>query len=75
MKKINVTFSIPEETNERLHALIGRKKLSAFVTVALDNALEDMMESLKKAYAEAERDPDRKKIIEDWKDTETEGWE
>lgn len=75
MKKINVTFSIPEEINEKLHTLIGRKKLSAFVAETLDKALEEKMKALKRAYAEAENDPDRQELIEDWRITDTEGWE
>lgn len=75
MKKINVTFSIPEEINEKLHSLVTKKKLSAFVAETLDKALEEKMEALKRAYAEAEKDPERKKMIEDWKITEAEGLE
>jgi hypothetical protein len=75
MKKINVTFSIPIETNELLHALIGRKKLSTFVASTLNKALEEKMEALKKEYIEAEKDPDRKKTIEEWKILDAEGWE
>lgn len=74
MKKINVTFSIPSETNDLLHSLVGKNK-SAFVTEALNKALEERMEALKKDYAEAEKDPDRKKTIEEWKSLDTEGWE
>ena len=75
MKKINVTFSIPTETHELLHALVGRKKLSSFVTTTLNNALEEKMEALKREYAEAEKDPDRKKTIQEWKVLDTEDWE
>lgn len=75
MKKINVTFSIPEEINDKLHTLIGRKKLSAFVAETLNKALEEKMEALKRAYAEAANDPGQREVAEDWKITETEGWE
>lgn len=75
MKKINVTFSISVETNELLHTLVGRKKLSAFVSSVLQKALEEKANALKKAYAEAETDPDRIACIDDWLPTDTEGWE
>ena len=75
MKKINVTFSIPVETNELLHSLVGRKKLSAFVANALDRALEEKMHNLKQAYAKAENDPNRLKTIKEWKALDTEDWE
>lgn len=75
MKKINVTFSIPEETNKLLHALVARKTISAFVASTLQKALEEKKQALKKAYAEAEKDPDRKKVLDDWKNLDTEDWE
>ncbi|MFA6066115.1 MAG: hypothetical protein WC707_02950 [Candidatus Babeliaceae bacterium] len=75
MKKVNVTFSIPVEVNELLHALVGRKQLSAFVSATLQKALEEKTHALKKAYAQAEKDPDRSKTIDDWQSLDIEGWE
>ena len=68
-------FPYLTETNELLHALIGKKKLSSFVASTLNKALEEKMEALKREYAEAEKDPDRKKTIEEWKTLDAEGWE
>lgn len=75
MKKINVTFSIPEETNKLLHSLISRRKMSKFVADTLQDALVQKKDMLKKAYAEAEKDADRRKTIEDWKVLDVEDWE
>lgn len=75
MKKINVTFSIPSETHEQLQSLIGKSHMSAFVAKLLDKALKEKMLKLKKAYEEAEEDPDRKKVIDDWAALEGEDWE
>ncbi len=75
MKKVNVTFSIPIETQQLLQSLIGRRKMSSFVAKALDKALLEKIEVLKKAYIEAEKDPSRKEIIKDWMHAEIEGWE
>lgn len=75
MKKINVTFTIPLETNKLLHSIIGRRKISSFVTQALNNALKEELEALKEAYAQAEQDPDRREIIKDWDAIDIEGWE
>lgn len=75
MKKINVTFSIPKETNELLHGLIGRRKMSSFVTEILNKALEDKARALAQEYAEAESDKDRNEVIEDWKVLDGENWE
>lgn len=75
MKKINITFSISEEVNKKLHTLVSRKKLNTFVSEALAKALEEKVKELKKAYAEAENDPDHQQLIEDWRVTDVEGWE
>lgn len=75
MKKVNVTFSIPVETQQLLYSLIERRKVSAFVVEALNKALEEKTEILKKAYADAEKDPDRQETINDWKALEGEEWD
>ncbi len=75
MKKINVTFTIPVETNKLLHSVVGRRKISSFVTQALHKALKEELEALKEAYAQAEQDPDRRSTIKDWDAIEIEGWE
>ena len=36
---------------------------------------EETRELLQKAYAEAEKDSDRKKVIDEWRHLETEDWE
>lgn len=74
MKRINVTFSIPAETHELLQSLVGRRKMSSFVSGVLKRALEEKRETLKKAYREAESDTDRIETIEDWGVLDVEGW-
>jgi hypothetical protein len=75
MKKINVTFSIPDETHKMLHALVEHRKMSAFVTQAINSALSEEKEALKLAYIEADKDPDRKAVLDDWDQLETGDWE
>lgn len=75
MKKINATFSLPKETNDLLHALVARQKLSAFVADAISKALEEKKQALRRDYLEAENDPGRKEAIKEWKGTEGEDWE
>ncbi len=75
MKKINVTFSIPKETHELLHGLIGRRKMSSFVTEVLNQALEAKAQMLAKEYIDAESDPERIEVIETWKELDGEDWE
>jgi len=64
VKKIKVTFSISVELNNMLHSMIPSTQLNSFVTQAIERALEK--KSLKKAYLEANEDPDRLKTIQEW---------
>lgn len=75
MKKVNATFSIPEETNKLLHAVIGQRKLSSFVAKAINDALAKEVTSLREAYKNAEKDSARQEIIEDWKVLDGQEWE
>lgn len=75
MKKINVTISISEETNKLLHTLISPKNLDTFISTTLNKALQDKLETLKKEYADAESDPDRKETIDEWKHLDSEDWQ
>jgi hypothetical protein len=73
-KKISVTFSIPVELNNMLHSMIDRRKLSRFVAQALEYALNEKKQTLKEAYKEASKDPDRLKTIKEWEVLDGEGW-
>ncbi len=75
MKKQNVTFSLPKETIDLMQRLVGRRKLSAFVTHAINSALEEKEEALRKAYAQANEDPDRSETLKDWSAIEGEAWD
>ncbi len=74
MKKINVTFSLPKETVDLMQGLIGRRKLSSFVSEALKKALEEKVEELRNAYIEANTDPDRQETIKAWSKIDGENW-
>ena len=73
-KKVSVTFSIPAELNNMLHSMIDRRKLSHFVTQALQQALQEKKEALKEAYLQASKDPDRLRTIKEWEVIDGEGW-
>jgi hypothetical protein len=75
MKKINVTFSLPPETHKGLQNLIGRKKMSAFVTNIINKALEEKKAELKHAYIEAAQDLNEKETFEEWSTTDSGDWE
>lgn len=74
-KKVHVTFSIPEEVNQLLHSVVEKRGLSEFTTKALQKALAEETSSLKRAYAAANQDPDRKEVIDEWSTLDTEGWD
>lgn len=75
MKTKNVTFSLPEDVVEMMQSLIGKQKMSSFAAQALEQALKQKKESLRKQYVEAAQDVDRLKTIEEWSITDVEGWE
>lgn len=74
MKNINVTFSIPEPTNALLHSLVEKRGLSRFVAKAIEKALAEEQLKLKAAYSAADKDLDRKEVLEDWSSLESEEW-
>jgi hypothetical protein len=75
MKNVNVTFSIPPETQKDLQMLVGRKKMSAFVTKLINAALEEKKAELRQAYIEASHDPIRSELFQEWSSADTEDWE
>lgn len=74
MKTINVTFSIPENINKRLHSSVEKRGLSKFVAKAIEDALEEEKNDLKAAYKAAENDVDLKNAIDDWAILDGEDW-
>ena len=60
------------KANERLYISTGRRKMSPIIV--LDRALAEKLRLLRKAYTEAEEDPDRKEVISDWAILDGEDW-
>ena len=54
-KKSNLTLSIPEALNLRLHSLVEKQQISKFVTQAIEKALDEEKTSLMASYREAEK--------------------
>lgn len=75
MKTKNVTFSLPIEVVNLLHAKIGKRELSKFATRAIQKALTEEVDRLRAAYAAADKDPDRLETINDWASLDNEEWE
>jgi len=74
MNTVNVTFSLPEPLIRQLHAVVKKRDLSRFVSKAIEKALNEAQEILKAAYAAADKDADRNKVIEDWSLLDIEDW-
>ncbi len=73
-KTITVTFSLPIGLNNLLHTCVEKRKLSRFVAHAIEQALESEKQALRDAYAAANKDQDRKEVIEDWSALDNERW-
>lgn len=75
MKKTIITVSLPEETKKLLKVLVSPRKRSAFIAEAINEALDEKRNALRAAYREAQDDPGRKEVIEDWSVLDGEDWE
>src|SRR5688572_21520493 len=73
-KMTNVTFSLPIELNNALHAFIGKRGLSRFVAKAIERELKKEKMSFRQEFAEANQDQDRLKTITEWENLDLEGW-
>lgn len=81
-KHVNITLSFPSDLNALLHAKVSKGEISQYVVRAVRESLEagekNELRKLEAAYEEANKDPDRLELINDWmaidnEDT-TEGW-
>lgn len=68
-----MTFSLPVQLIAQLRSSIGQGEMSRFATQALQKALEQEQEKLRKEYQAAANDPERKKIVEEWSALDVEG--
>jgi len=64
--------------DKRLYALLKKrtpaKKMSAFISEAIQAKLGPSRAELDTAYREAAKEPWRKTLADDWSATETEAW-
>lgn len=70
--RLNITMD--EAVYERLKREIRPKKLSAFVTEAVRARLSPDARALDAAYRAARKERWRKRLMDDWRHTETEVW-
>ena len=72
-KKVNRTFSIPQDVAEELHTFVKRREMSQFVTDAIRKELLSKKEELKKAYLSSNQDEGQFIAMDDWKGTLQDG--
>lgn len=75
MKNKNVTFSMPIELVNLLHAHVDKRNLSKFICQTVEKALAEKTNKLKAAYLQANDDPGQNEVNEDWKFLDNEGWD
>ncbi len=70
MEHKNMTFSIPVDLLGLLHANIGKRDISRFISESILKALKEKEiqeeKALDAAYEAANNDPDRLEVIKDW---------
>ena len=70
--RLNITMD--DDVYERLKKDVPPKKLSAFITTAVREKLHPGAKALDAAYRAASKERWRKKLSDDWKDADIEGW-
>ena len=78
MRKIKQNFTIPEDTSERLKAVVPDRKRSAFVAEAIEDKLkrleqEQLTQALREGYVA--RRAEAAAINAEWEAATMEGWE
>ena len=74
VKTVNATFSLPVEVYGLLHSFVEKRRLSRFVSEAIQKALETKRDNLRQAYLDNNRDELIQQGLRDWDAIQTEGW-
>ena len=74
MNAKTVTFNMPIPIYQDLRVFIGHQNMSKFVSEAVKDKLAKERDKLKLAYMQAEKEPQRRKTLEEWGVTEGENW-
>lgn len=61
-----MSISISDELYDKLKHIVPAKKVSNFVSLAINKELEAKEKELKMAYLAAENDQDRQNELEEW---------
>lgn len=68
-KKVNQTFSIPQDVSQELHTYVKRREMSQFVSDAIRKELASKKEELGQAYRAANKDEGQRESMDEWENT------
>lgn len=71
---VRLNITIDEEVYACLKRRVPPKRLSAFINDAVKSKLFPNKKALDEAYKAASREAWRRRLSEDWRGTEVEGW-
>ncbi len=73
MKTLSVTLS--DDLYDRIKHAVPPRRVSKFVSEAVEIKLREQTDDLYNAYLAASQDLDRETLLEDWDAINTESWE
>ena len=73
MKTLSVALA--DDLYDRIKHAVSPRKVSKFVSEAVEVKLKEQTDDLYKAYVAASQDEDREDILNDWDTINTESWE
>ena len=69
-----MSITIDEKLYRRLKRTAGQRGMSQFIAEAVREKLRSSEDELYKEYLAAQRDDERRQVLDDWNTLETEGW-
>ena len=69
-----MSITIDEKLYSRLKRTAGQRGMSRFIAEAVREKLRSSEDELYKEYLAAQRDNERRQVLDDWNTLETEGW-
>lgn len=72
-KKINQTFSIPQDVSKELHTYVKRREMSQFVSDAIRKELLSRKDELRRAYLAVNQDEGQQEAMKEWENTIKDG--
>ena len=70
-----MSITIDEKLYRRLKRTAGQRGMSRFIAEAVREKLHSSEDELYKEYLAAQRDDERRQVLDDWDRLATEGWQ